>query len=314
MEYIEIKATEDFIKNLVKDSQNSFSIEEINMFKNFVNSKELVYFEKDSFGLRISKNKGLLRTLFSPFIYKKSFLSIEKFKGLICYCTDVKENIYKVNITLDDPIYLFEKGAYFESDLDENFIVKYIKEYMEENHNIKIHQMDYDYMIEILETEKVYIRNGFKMKIRDLSILSDSVKSKIKRNRLTISSDLFFEMLIYSGRYIEPNNINKKLLIKMIKKSGVVSEIFDSAIQFTRNEIKNILINNLIVNKYNKNETLDAAIKLIETQNAVNGEIVSSIIAKFGNEKYFSKKLKKNNKIFKKFKDDHATLLLITIM
>jgi len=313
MEYIEIKADNDFIANLVKDSQNSFSIEEINMFKKFIESKELVYFEKDSFGLRISENKNLLRTLFSPFIYKKNFLSIEKFKGILCYGTDNKENIYKINMILDNPLYLLEKGAYFESDLDEDFFVRYIKEYMQKNHNIKIHQIDYDYSISVEETEKIYISDKFKMKIKDLSILFDYDSIRKKRT-FPISGELFLEMLIYSGKYIEVNNTNKKMLIKIIKRSGVVSEIFDSGIQFTKSEIKNILIPNLTINKYNENETLSAAVKLIETQNAADGEIVSNIIVKFSSYRNFSKMLKSSKKIFKKFKNDPAVLLLITIM
>jgi hypothetical protein len=313
MEYIEIKADDDFIANLVKNSQNSFSIEEINIFRSFIESKQSVYFEKDSFGIRISENKGLLRTLFSPFIYRKNFLSIEKFKGILCYATDGKENIYKINMILDNPIYLLEKGAYFESDLDEDFFVKYIKEYMEKNHNIKIYQVDYDYSIDITETEKIYIRDNFKMKIKDLSILVDSTSIRKKRS-FPVSGELFLEMLIYSGKYIDANNDNKKILTKIIKRSGVVPEVFDSGIQFTKSEIKNILIPNLIINKYNKNETLLAAIRLIETQNSADGEIVSNIIGKFNSDKNLSKMLKNSKKIFKKFKDDPATLLLITIM
>jgi hypothetical protein len=312
MKYIEIKADEYFITNLVRDSQNSFSVEEIEMFKNFVKSEDLVYFEAESFGNRISRNKGLLRTLFSPFIYEKKFLSIELFKGVICYASDKEENMYKINITLDKPIYLLEKGAYFESDLDENFIVKYIKEYMENNHGVKIYQMDYDYKIEVGETEKIYISSKFNMKIKDLSILIDN--TAIKKRRSLISNDLFTEMLIYSGKHIDANDQNKKVLLKIVKKSGMVEEVFQSGIQFSKREIKEVLMKSMTVNRYNKNDIFDAAIKLIETQKAADTEIVSNLIAKFGNEKYFSKNLKKNKKILKKYKNDSATLLLITIM
>jgi len=298
------------VLEFLMENENSFFFkEEMDAYENFINSKDRVVFDKNTFGERVGMKKSALKNMFTPFIFKERIIKFYKVKEFDIILINKDENSYKkYRLELPEYVYYFEQNDsnYIGNGSKSIFIFKYVcNKASEKANDFFMYKSHIDMVVE--DYKLMFIRKDFQMVIEDLSIITGTGTKSSK-------SIFFNDFVLFAAQHIGNNPKNKRIVLRIMAKDGINSEVMTlTKMQFTEKSIRKYMFPKLKWGSYDAEYVARAAVAIIETQDCVNEKMVIDIMNAMSQNKHFLRILKNNRKIKKKFSDNPGILLLIAI-
>lgn len=278
---------------------------EIDAFRELVSSRSKVKFTGDVFGERLSGKPETLRLMFFPFMTKEPFMKYSRVERVTASIVSVDGMGYaEFTVELAEPVFYIET---MDSDIKVRDIMSSVNELIVASKAID--PDDYQmggkpyFEMEVSRFEQVFVPRGIDLEVDDLSIF-------FKKKKVGFLGD---NGVLSAGTRITNTRQNREMILRIVRREGVFNEIFSTAVQFTEQELREQIVPKLRWGKYFERESARTALNLLVNQQAVSQQTFIDVMGRMKGSTEFSRMIKTNKKLKKRFKDDHAILLLIVM-
>jgi hypothetical protein len=302
---IKIKDDGSVRRTLLEKNDCYVEEDEIEAFRAMASSESNVKFTADIFGKRISEKPETLRLMFFPFMTKEPFMKYSKVERISASIVKVDGRGYvEFTVELLEPVFYIETS---ESDIIVREIMASINELIVASKKIEPDEYEMGgrpyFEMEVSRFEQVFVPRSIELDVDDISIF-------FKKKKVGFLGD---NGILEAGKRITNTKQNREMILRIVSREGIFNDIFSTGVQFTEQELRDKLVPKLRWGKYFERESARTAMNLLVNQQSVSQQVFIDVMTKMKGSTEFSRMIKTNKKLKKRFKDDHAILLLIVM-